>query len=118
MNGVFMTCRAFIPLLSLSADGSLENVMAAADEPPATFRRLKCGCTKTRYDSKEDRLESCQWPALARGANPRRQGAGGYGELRHGFYSQAQSDILAALGEDPERFENLVDSLTELAARQ
>lgn len=33
--------------------------------------------------------------------------------LRHGFYSQAQSDILAALGEDPERFENLVDSLTE-----
>jgi len=33
--------------------------------------------------------------------------------LRHGFYSQSQSDILMALGEDPERFENLVDSLTE-----
>jgi hypothetical protein len=34
--------------------------------------------------------------------------------LRHGFYSQAQSEILAALGEDPERFEYLVDSLTEI----
>jgi hypothetical protein len=34
--------------------------------------------------------------------------------LRHGFYSQAQSEILAALGEEPERFEYLVDSLTEI----
>ena len=34
--------------------------------------------------------------------------------LRHVFYSQSQSEILLALGEDPERFEKLVDSLTEI----
>jgi hypothetical protein len=34
--------------------------------------------------------------------------------LRHGFYSQAQGEVLIALGEDPERFENLLDSLTEI----
>lgn len=34
--------------------------------------------------------------------------------LRHGFYSQDQNEILVALGEDPERFEYLVDSLTEI----
>jgi hypothetical protein len=33
--------------------------------------------------------------------------------LRHGFYSEAQGDVLVALGEDPVRFESLVDSLTE-----
>ena len=33
--------------------------------------------------------------------------------LRHGFYSQAQGDVLVAFGEDPARFENLVDSVTE-----
>ena len=34
--------------------------------------------------------------------------------LRHGFYSEALSDVLVALGEDPERFEQLVDGLTEI----
>jgi len=33
--------------------------------------------------------------------------------LRHGFYSEALGDVLVALGEDPGRFEDLVDSLTE-----
>jgi len=34
--------------------------------------------------------------------------------LRHGFYAQAQADILLALGEDPADFEDLLDSLVEV----
>jgi len=34
--------------------------------------------------------------------------------LRHGFYSEALGDVLVALGEDPQRFEDLLDSLTEI----
>ncbi len=34
--------------------------------------------------------------------------------LRHGFYSPAQGAVLVALGEDPARFEDLLDSLTEI----
>ena len=33
------------------------------------------------------------------------------GNLRHGFYSQAQGEALLALGEDPAEFERLLDSL-------
>jgi hypothetical protein len=73
--------------------------MSLTKRPPMTKKRI----TASRANGRRSRgARTREGRARAAAAN-----------LRHGFYSEAQGDVLVALGEDPVRFESLVDSLTE-----
>jgi hypothetical protein len=86
----------------------------AADEPLANLKEIEMSLTKTPTMTQKRITASRVNGRRSRGARTREGRArAAAANLRHGFYSEAQGDVLVALGEDPERFESLVDSLTE-----